>query len=190
MSATSATEVPGATATRDEERPESTFRSRVLPWALLAPALVAAVAFAVLWQRAEGAQRAEGQLRDRAREFVLALTDFSSESIESDVDDIRSFATGRFAEEVDQLFSDETIAAIEEAEATSRAEVQEVFVQSMGSESASVFVVVSEEVTNKTLDEPEPGLIRLEIEMVKSASAWKVEDVRLFQSPGESLLPD
>src|SRR5918996_6486699 len=74
---------------------------------------------------------------------------------------------------------------IEEAEAASRSEVQELFVQSMGSESASVFAVVGEELTNRSLEEPQPGVIRLEVELLKTGSGWKVEGVQLFQSPGE-----
>jgi hypothetical protein len=120
---------------------------------------------------------------------VLALTNFSSDSIQADVEEIRSFATGRFAEEVDTLFGEQTIAAIEEAEAASRSEVQELFVQSMGSESASVFAVVSEEITNRSLEEPQPGVIRLEVELLKTGSGWKIEGVQLFQSPGEDFLP-
>jgi hypothetical protein len=164
-------------------------RGTRLPWILLAVALLGAVAFAVLWQRAEAEQRGEQELRDTAREFVLALTNFSSESIRADVDEIRSYATGRFAEEVDTLFGEQTIESIEEARASSRSEVQELFVQSMGSERASVFAVVSEEVTNRSLDEPQPGVIRLEVEMLKASSGWKVEGVQLFQSPGEDFLP-
>jgi hypothetical protein len=164
-------------------------RTPILMWVLLAIAVVAAVGFAFLWQRAEAEQRGEQELRETAREFVLALTNFSSETIGSDVDKIRSFATGRFAEEVDTLFGEQTIAAIEEARASSRSQVQELFVQSMGSESASVFAVVNEEVMNRSLEEPQPGVIRLEIELLKTDSGWKVEGVQLFQSPGEDFLP-
>jgi hypothetical protein len=131
----------------------------------------------------------EQELRGRARSFVLALTNFSSESIESDVDEIRSYATGRFAEEVDTLFSAQTIDAIRRAKASSRSEVRELFVQSVGAESASVFAVVSEEVTNEGLQEPQGGVIRLEVDLLKTDSGWKVEGVQLFQSPGEDFLP-
>ena len=173
-----------------EEPPVASRRhASILPWILVAVAVAGAAAFAVLWQGAEAEHRAENELRDRARAFVLALTNFSSDSIQADVDEIRSFATCRFAEEVDTLFGEQTIAAIEEAEAASRSEVQELFVQSMGSESASVFAVVSEEITNRSLEEPQPGVIRLEVELLKTGSGWKIEGVQLFQSPGEDFLP-
>lgn len=162
---------------------------KMLPWLLLVVAVLAAGAFAQLWQRAESAQDRELELRHRARGFVLALTNFSSGSIESDVDEIRSYATGRFAEEVDTLFSDQTIDAIERAKASSSSDVEDLLVQSMGAERASVFAVVSEEVTNEALQEPQLGVIRLEVDLLKTDAGWKVEGVQLFQSPGEDFLP-
>src|SRR5918996_1713476 len=98
-------------AVTEEPPVASRRRASILPWVLVAVAVAGAAAFAVLWQGAEAEQRAENELRDRARAFVLALTNFSSDSIQADVEEIRSFATGRFAEEVDTLFGEQTIAA-------------------------------------------------------------------------------
>lgn len=190
MTATSVREIKPAPEAREVAGAHSRGRPRaMLPWILFVAALLAAGAFAALWQRAEGVQDQERELRARTRAFVLALTNFSSESIQSDVDEIRSYATGRFAEEVDTLFSNQTIDAIERAKASSSSDVRELFVQSMGPDSASVFAVMSEEVTNASLQEPQRGVIRLEVELLKTASGWKVEAVQLFQSPGEDFLP-
>jgi hypothetical protein len=158
-----------------------------LPWGLFVIATVAAVVFAYLWQDADAEERAENEMRARAQRFVVALTNFSSDSIEKDVREIRSFATGTFAEEVDELFSTEVIQRIKDARATSEAEVRKIFVQSLNDESASVFAVVTERVTNRIQEEPRTGIVRMEIDLIKTDSGWKVEEVELFQSPDESV---
>jgi hypothetical protein len=160
-----------------------------LPWGLLVIASVAAVVFAYLWQDASAQDRSEEEMRARAQDFVVALTNFGSNSIEADVEEIRSFATGTFAEEVDELFSDEVIARIKDAEATSEATVRKIFVQSLTDENASVFAVVTQRIMNTTLSEPESSIARMEIDLIKTSSGWKVEEVELFQSPDQNVLP-
>ena len=157
-----------------------------LPWLLLVLALAAAGAFAYLWQTAAGSAQAESELRAEARRFVLALTNFGSETIEDDVDEIRSFASGPFADEVDELFGNATIAAIRKAEAASTGRVEEIFVQEMDGGSASVFAVVRGEVANKNIAEPRTDVVRMEVGLVRSGERWKVERVELFQSPTTS----
>jgi hypothetical protein len=155
---------------------------RALPWALFLLALAAAGAFAYLWQTSVRSEAASSELRTEARGFVVALTTFGSETIEDDVERIRSFATGSFAEEVDELFGPETITAIEKAEATSTGRVEEIFVQNVDAKSASVFAVVSEEVTNKNMDGPRTDIVRIEVGLVRLNDAWKINRVELFQT--------
>ena len=162
---------------------------RALPWTLFVLALAAAVTFGVLWQTSSGEDAERKELEDRAESFVLALTNFSSDTIDADVEAIRSFATGAFEDQVNELFSEETIAAIEQAEATSTGTLEALFVQSMTDEDASVFAVLSEEITNQTLDEPRSDIVRMEVGLVKTGEGWKVDSVELFQSPGTGVIP-
>ncbi|MPZ69888.1 MAG: hypothetical protein GEU71_10190 [Actinobacteria bacterium] len=161
---------------------------RALPWTLFVLALAAAVTFAVLWQTS-GEDAGREELEDQAERFVLALTNFSSETIDADVEEIRSFATGTFEDQVNELFSEETVAAIKEAEATSTGTLEALFVQSMSDEDASVFAVLSEEITNQSLDEPRSDIVRMEVGLVKTGGGWKVDSVELFQSPGTGVVP-
>jgi len=156
---------------------------RSLPWALFVVAVAAAGVFFYLWQSEVGSETDTSALRAEARRFVLALTNFGSETIEGDVDRIRSFAAGSFADEVDELFGTETIAAIEKAEATSTGRVEEIFVQEMEPGSASVFAVVVEEVRNRNLTEPRTDVVRMEIGLVRLDDSWKIDRVDLFQTP-------
>jgi hypothetical protein len=168
--------------TRADGVPLTGIPRRTLPWALFLVAVAAAGVFAYLWQSAVGSEADTSALRAEARRFVLALTNFGSETIERDVDRIRSFAAGPFADEVDELFGAEIIAAIETAEATSTGHVEEIFVQEMEGNSASVFAVVSEEVRNKNMTEPRTDVVRMEIGLIRLHDWWKIDRVNLFQT--------
>jgi Mce-associated membrane protein len=162
---------------------------KALPWALFAIALAAAITFAVLWQQLAAQEQERKEVRATANEFATVLTNFSADTIEKDAARIKEFAVGRFEEEVDVFFGEEAIAAIKEAQARSRGDIDSVFVQSIDEESASAFAVVSETVTNVNTPEPRTDILRMEISMVETESGWKVDQVDILQSPGAPPLP-
>lgn len=170
-------------------------RIRTLPWRALIPwilfvlALVAAATLAFLWQQTATRERQRDEVREVARDFVLALTNFSSETIEQDAERIRSFAVGDFQREAETFFGDEAIEAIQEAEAGSSGEIEELFVQALDDDQASVFAVVSETVTNRSLAEPRTDTLRVEVGMIRTPSGWRVNRVDVFQAPGTTTLP-
>jgi Mce-associated membrane protein len=160
-----------------------------LPWALAVIFLGTAVTFGVMWQQALNAEAEREEVSAAAREFVLALTNFSAETIEEDAEHIRSFAVGDFAEEARTFFGEEAIGAIREAEAVSSGEVERLFVQSIEDDQASAFAVVSETITNRATQEPTTDTLRLEVGMIKTQSGWRVNRVDVFQSPGTTTVP-
>jgi Mce-associated membrane protein len=170
-------------------------RIRALPWRLIVPwtlfviAAAAAITFVILWQEAETEDSGRQDVVETAGDFVLALTNFSADTIDDDAEQIRSFAVGDFEEEVDTFFGPRAVAAIKEAEATSTGEIEEIFIQSLDDEEASVFAVVSETITNAASTEPRTDTLRLEIGMIETGSGWKIERVEVFQSPGQTLVP-
>ncbi|HVL64576.1 MAG TPA: hypothetical protein VM573_05325 [Actinomycetota bacterium] len=161
---------------------------RALPWFLFVAAAATAVVFAVSLEREQSLRETEAalqrDLQSTARRFVGALTTFSSDTIEQDVEEIRSFATGRFEDEVDELFSDQTVEAIKSAGAASTSEVEAVFVQQLGDGEADVFAVASVRIENEQSETPRDDIVRMEIRFVRDGGAWKVSSVELFQSPG------
>lgn len=146
-------------------------------------ALVAAVVFGLFYLQEQQAEAQQDEVEAVTREFVLALTNFSHETIEEDAARIKTFATGDFESEVDAFFGDQAIEAIEAAEAASSGRIESLFVQSMGDEQASVFVVVEETITNSGLGEPQTDILRLEAGLVKAGEEWKIDRVDIFQSP-------
>lgn len=164
--------------------PRRVLRSPAFPWALAAAAVAVAVAFGALWwgERAKEARAAE--VRETGRRFASALTTFSADTIERDVAEIRSYAVGRFADEVEQTFDEARIEAIRASEARSVGRVRTVFVQELGEDAATVFAVVDETVVNAEATAPRIDVLRMEIGLLETDEGWRVERVEILQTPG------
>lgn len=161
----------------------------IVPWALFGLAAAAAGIFATLWlqdasddDRVEEAQRA-------AQAFVISLTNFSADTIDEDVAEIRSFAVGSFADEVDTFFGPDAVDAIRQAEGSSMGEIEALFVQDLDEQRASVFAVVDQTITNSVLDAPQTDIVRMEVGLIETDNGWKVQRVDIFQAPGGTLAP-
>ena len=157
-------------------------RSPWLPWGLFVAALVAAIVFLLLWSGERGEDARRAKVEQTASDFLVALTNFSAETIETDVAEIRSFAVGEFADEVEQTFSEERISVIRESEARSIGEVRSVAVQTISGSTASVFGVVDETIENNTTPAPRTEVLRLEIELIETSEGWRVSRVEILQS--------
>ena len=164
------------------------FFVRHIAWFLFGLALIAAGVFAALWLdlRTEADERAE--LEQQTERFVLALTNFSADTIDQDVAEIKGFAVGDFAEEADVFFGKEAIDAIKTADARSEGEIESIYVQSLEGDTASVFAVVSETVINSDLAEPRTDVLRMNVDLVESESGWRVTNVDVLQSPGSTVV--
>ena len=163
-------------------------RSRALPWTIAAVAVILAVLFAVLWRGEAGGDDREQEVRAVSRSFLTALTNFSAETIDQDVAEIRSFAVGRFAEEVEVTFSDERVEAIRSQGATSTGEIEANYVQEVGEDTATVFGVVQESVVSESAP-PREDTLRIELDLIETADSWKVENVILLQTPSSPPPP-
>lgn len=178
-------------ATGTEGR-RSRWSPRVWPWKLIVPwtlfflASAAAVVFGILWFGQENDRDRISEVERATQRFVTALTNFSAETIEEDVEEIRSFAVGDFAGEVETFFGPEAVEAIQQAEASSEGQIEAIFVQDMDEDFASTFVVVRETVTNSVLEEPQTDVLRLEVGLTETSDGWKVNNVDVFQAPGSA----
>jgi len=97
---------------------------------------------------------------------------------------------GDFADEAEVFYGQEAIDAVVELKATTEGEVRELFIQSLEDGEGSVFAVVDHTVTNANTDEPKTDTVRMSIEMIDSEDGWKVNRVRIFESPGPPLSGD
>ena len=169
--------------------PSGLLRGRALAWGLAGLMAALAVVFAVLW-RMEGAEdRRRAEIEASAAAFLRALTNFSAETIEGDVDRIRTFAVGRFADELQDTFSAERIRAIREQQAVSTGRIESLFVQEIEDDTAVLFAVVTETVDNAETEAPRRDTLRIELEMIETSDAWKVERLTLLQTPETAPAP-
>ena len=157
---------------------------RFLPWFLLVLALIAASTFGYLWQEVRSESNSEDELRAQATEFIGDLMSISAETAEADAAAIKQWAVGDFADEADVFYGQEAIDAVVDAEATTDGEIQELFIQSLAEGEGSVFAVIDYTVTNAAADEPKTDTVRLSIDMIESEAGWKVNRVRIFETPG------
>jgi Mce-associated membrane protein len=160
---------------------------RYLPWFLLVLALIAAATFGILWQQERSKGNEESELRARATEFINDLTSISADTAQADADAIKEWAVGDFADEAEVFYGQKAIDAVVDAEATTEGEIQELYVQSLSEGEGTVFAVIDYTVTNAGTDEPKTDTVRMTIEMIDSDAGWKVNSVRLLESPGGSL---
>ncbi|MBI4259704.1 MAG: hypothetical protein HY658_03965 [Actinobacteria bacterium] len=162
----------------------------LLPWALFALALATAALFAYLWWSSEGVERRRAEVTRQSRAFALSLTNFSAATIEADVERIRSYAVGDFADEVEVFFGPDAVAAIREADAESRGEVVSLFVQEIEGDTAGVFAVIRQTVTNRSAPEPRVEVVRFDIGLIETTEGWKVNRVEVLQTRDpSSVLP-
>jgi hypothetical protein len=152
-------------------------------------ALAAAVLFALLWQKAQSNERRRAEVASTASSFLVALTNFSGATIDSDIADIRRYAVGDFANQVETFFNPQAVGALQEAQAKSVGRIRSLFVESLSGGSATVFGVVDEAVSNNAQPAPRTELIRIDIEMIETTQGWKINRVNILQSPGQAPFP-
>ena len=158
-------------------------RSRSLPWALAVAATAAAVAFLVLWRSERAEDDRRSAVRATTEGFLVALTNFSADTIERDVSEIRSFAVGQFAEEVSETFDADRLEAIREGDVTSTGEVRSVYVQSLDGAAATAFGVVDGTTVNRASGQPRVDVLHVEVGLIETTEGWRVNEVEILQNP-------
>ncbi len=158
-------------------------RSRWLPWALSLVATAAAVALFLLWRSERAGDERIAEVRTTTERFLVALTNFSAETIDRDVSEIRSYAVGQFATEVSETFGEERLQAIREGEVTSTGEVRSVYVQSLDGAAATAFGVVDGTTTNRASPQPRVDVLHVEVGLIETTEGWRVNQVEILQNP-------
>lgn len=171
----------------EEEAPARRFQPPPLPWVLFAIAFAMALVFYFFWQGEKADARRRQDVRATATQFLQALTNFKGSTIDKDVAEIRSFAVGDFAGEVDALFNQEMTQLLRDADVTSEGVVTEgnVFVQSVEGSVAEVFGLVDETVINPSCSGPLRATVRADVSLIETSDGWKISGLEILQSPDE-----
>jgi hypothetical protein len=62
-------------------------------------------------------------------------------------------------------------------------------VHGLGEDTASAFGVVEETVTNAASPEPRTDVVRVELGLIETSEAWKVDRVEILQNPAAAPIP-
>lgn len=190
-----------APATGDEAppaspAPRSRAAGRPIPsaatvWKVVAVlGVLGTIGFGLAWRGAEG--RAAGsdglspevvEMRSAAREFAIALTNFDAATIDADFDRIVAAATGEFADEADRFYDEEIRRQLRDAQATSRSEIRDLYVQSFSGDTGSAFAVVDQTVANNRSPQPVTDTLRVELGMAVVDGEWRVRSVEVLEAP-------
>lgn len=183
-------DTPSADAPTDDTSPA---RTRILPreMILLAVAVLGVVGTLVFfgkWRDLDQQESERASVVTTSQAFAEALFTFDHTTLNEDFDRIIDFAVEDFAEEADDVFSNEdTRRALIENRVGSRAEAVDVFVQSVEGDRARAFVVVDQRVANADFPEPVADTVRVNLGLAKKDGKWKIADVTVVTGPGRAV---
>lgn len=188
---TTTTEPSEATADGDAGEPTADRRPRrwgVLPWLVAAVAVLVAMATTSAWLSLRSEAETREDVQRAAEEFVVALTTWdASDGLDDTREELRAAGTGAFLDEVDELFGGTLGDELEQVEAVSTGEVQDVFVQRIRDGEAIALAVVLQEVRTNLSDEADVTVRSARLTMVEEDDRWLVSEVQLLNDtdPGE-----
>jgi hypothetical protein len=142
-----------------------------------------AALFGIWWngQRVQSNNRAAAQ--HTAQNFLIALTNFDSRSINSDFGRITGYATGDFAKQAQQFFGPQIRQQLEASQAASRGQISSLYVQSATGNNASVYAVVDQTIVNNKFSAPQADELRFVLTLNKLSAGWRVGEVTVLQAP-------
>ncbi len=165
-------------------------------WKVLAVlGVVGTIGFGLAWRAADSRAVTEDGLspqvvdmRTAGREFAIALTNFDASTIDADFDRIVDFATGDFAEEAERFYDEEIRSQLRDAQATSRSEIRDIYVQSFSGDAGTIFFTADQTIANNLSPRPITDTLRVELDMVREGGDWKVRTVEVLEAPASGQL--
>lgn len=161
----------------------------VLPWLLAAVAMLVAIATTSQWLELRAQEQTRQEVLRAAEEFVVALTTWdASDGLEDTREELRAAGTGAFLAEVDDLFGGTLGQELEEVDAVSTGDVQDVFVQRIQEDEAIALGVVVQQVSTNLSDTPDTTVRSARLTLTREDGRWLVSGVQLLaddvQGPG------
>lgn len=181
-----------ATATVAETDPGTERRRSLraaLPWVVTLAAIALAAFSTFQWRALAADQATRAEVEAIAAAFLLELTTWdASDGLADTRDQLASYGTGDFLDEVDRLFGAELSAELRDVAATSDGEIQDLFLQRVESDRAIVFGVVLQ---TQDTDQTDPDTIARSARVVldRVDGVWKVSRVEMVDA-GTSGLRD
>jgi hypothetical protein len=145
-----------------------------------------AALFGVWWNGARVKQANQAAAERTAQNFLIALTNFDSRTVNADFSRITSYATGDFAKQAVQFFGPQIRQQLQQAQAQSRGELSSIYVQSATSNRASVYAVVDQTIVNRNFNAPQADELRIVLTLNKLSAGWRVGEVTVLQAPASA----
>jgi hypothetical protein len=140
--------------------------------------------FGHAWASLNGQQGQQAQVRTVTRDFLLALTNFDSKSVDTDFSRIQQYATGSFASQSNQFFGSTIRQQLQAALASSRGQIRSQFVQSIDGNKASVYSVVDQTYVNNKMTSPAADVLQIQTDLTLTGSGWKIANVTVLNNSG------
>jgi hypothetical protein len=142
-----------------------------------------AALFGIWWNglRVQAANRSAAE--QTGRNFLIALTNFDSRTVNADFKRITSYGTGDFAKQAQQFFGPQIRQQLQATQAQSRGEISSIYVQSATNNSASVYAVVDQTIVNRNFNAPQADELRIVLSLNKINAGWRVGEVTVLQAP-------
>lgn len=116
-------------------------------------------------------------------EFLVALFNFQSSTVDADFRRVESFATGDFRSQLAQFLSTDIRKALAEKQAVSRGQIRALYVQSLAGTEAVVYADVDQTIANLSFRAPEQDEVRIVLNLTKTSAGWRISDVTVEQAP-------
>ncbi|MGH8884947.1 MAG: hypothetical protein ACRDYX_07205 [Egibacteraceae bacterium] len=149
-------------------------------WAVALLATATAVLLASWWAPLQRAETTREEVRQAATRMVLQFTTFQGATIDKWVDDAKTMATGRYADQLTTLFDQDLRNALRERQVRSVGAIIDLFVQDVDGTQAKVFAVMRQTIHNQGTPKPAEDELRIELEMRREHGRWLASNVSVL----------
>ncbi len=159
---------------------------RVLTVVFAVVALAGVFGTVFFWSRVrtyEHRDDAQKAVLATSRDFLLALTNFQANTIDTDFNRIQSYATGQFQTQALQFFSSDVRKSLAKVQAVSRGQISSLYVQSVGGDQAVTYADVHQTIANINFKSPEQDELRIVLNLSKLPDGWRIAYVTVLQAP-------
>jgi len=194
-SSATATDEPDGGEGRSLPPPRPRTGRRPSPWLVplllivTAFSLVLAIGFGIAWSNLQSQQNTRATVKRVAHDFLVALTNFRPDNLDSDLGNLQTYATGDFAKQANQFFGTSIRQALEQVQASSEGQIRYLFVQSVDGDQASVYAWVDQTFTNDKLTSLQTDTLQVSLSLTETSSGWKISQVSVLNSPSPSAIP-
>lgn len=152
----------------------------ILLCALALVAVAAAVAFGISWSNLSSQASTRAAVKETASRFLVDLTNFDASNVDEEFSKVLAFSTGAFAHQARAFFDGKIRQELEKADASSRGQIRDLFVQSLSANHASVYGVVDQTYANDASKSANADVLRVVLGLTSTPAGWRISEVTVL----------